>query len=144
VDVHVNARDFDDVSVELLSAAVILTLEREGYDSGEISLTLLSDEEIQELNREYLGRDVPTDVLAFALGDGDEPLGDVYVGLHQARRQASELAVPIREELVRLAVHGTLHVLGHDHPDGAERIESPMFTLQELLVTEILAEGSRS
>ncbi len=59
------------------------------------------------------------------------------MGVDQARRQAAELGVPLDEELVRLAVHGTLHVLGHDHPEGPGREESPMFALQEALVRAI-------
>jgi probable rRNA maturation factor len=64
----------------------------------------------------------------------------VYVGAEQAARQAAEAGVGVGEELVRLAVHGTLHVLGHEHPEGDGREESPMFALQEALVREITGE----
>jgi probable rRNA maturation factor len=60
------------------------------------------------------------------------------VGFEQATRQAGELGVPIDEELVRLAIHGTLHVLGHDHPEDDERERSSMFVLQERLVRDVL------
>lgn len=106
--------------------------------AAEISLTLLGDEEIAALNRQYLGREGSTDVLAFSLGEPDAPLGDVYVGFEQAGRQAAEHRVPLDEELARLAIHGTLHVLGHDHPDGPDRVDSPMFRLQERLLGELL------
>ncbi len=127
-----------DAPAELLDAAVRLTLAAEGHDTAEISITLLDDDEIRRLNAEYLGKDVPTDVLAFALGDEKTPLGDVYVGAAQARRQADALGVPVTEELVRLVVHGTLHALGHDHPEGDERENSPMFVRQEGLVRQVL------
>ena len=68
-------------------------------------------------------------------------VGDVYVGIEQAGRQAAEHGVPLDEELVRLAVHGTPHVVGHDHPEGPERLESPMFVLQERLVRDVM-EGA--
>ena len=69
-------------------------------------------------------------------------MGDVYLGVEQAARQAAEEGVPLAEELVRLAVHGTLHVLGHDHPEGEERLHSPMFVLQEEIVSALLREGA--
>ena len=65
-------------------------------------------------------------------------MGDVYVGADQALRQAGEYGVPVAEELVRLTIHGTLHVLGHDHPEGPERVGSPMFRLQESLVGQLM------
>jgi probable rRNA maturation factor len=111
-------------------------LEEAGVRVAEVSVALLDDEGIRALNRTYLDHDRPTDVLAFSLGD-EETLGDVYVGFEQARIQAAEHAVPLDEELVRLAIHGTLHVVGHDHPDGPERVRSPMFALQERLVREV-------
>ena len=114
---------------------------RGAADQAEVSLTLVSDEEITSLNREYLGKDCPTDVIAFNLGDEHVPLGDVYVCVSQAERQAVELNVSVKEELTRLAIHGALHVMGEDHPDGLDRLESPMFVLQERLLSEVLAGG---
>ena len=84
----------------------------------------------------------PTDVISFSLGDGDELLGDIYVGLPQARRQAEDFGVALDEELVRLAIHGSLHVLGYDHPDGPEREGCAMYALQEAYLKSILAEGA--
>lgn len=125
----------------LLEAAVRHTWEAEGRGPGEVSVTLLGDEAIAGLNRTYLHRDGPTDVIAFSLGNpggASPPVGDVYVGAAQAGRQAREYGVSLREELVRLTVHGTLHVLGYDHPEGEERVESPMFLRQEELVRAVL------
>jgi probable rRNA maturation factor len=122
-----------------LEAAVRKALDADGREA-ELSITLVDDEEIKRLNREYRGHDRPTDVIAFSLGGPEQPLGDVYVGAEQARRQAEALGVPLSEELVRLAIHGTLHVLGHDHPDGDERFASPMYLLQEQLLGEVLGE----
>jgi probable rRNA maturation factor len=68
-------------------------------------------------------------------------LGDIYVGYDQATRQAEEAGVPLPEELARLAIHGTLHVLGHDHPEGPERLESAMFRLQEQLVRRVMEDA---
>lgn len=141
LDVFVNCGDFPAAPEALLHRAVLHTLRDQGVEAGELSVTLLDDAGIQDLNRQYLAKDRPTDVIAFALGSGPDPLGDVYLGVEQARRQAGELGVALEEELVRLAVHGTLHVLGHDHPEGADRVESEMFRIQERLVREIVAEA---
>lgn len=132
--VNTGAFDADEASLE---RAVLRTLEEGGVEEAELSLTLLDDADIRALNARWLGRDQPTDVIAFTLGH-DPLLGDVYLGTEQAARQAGELGVPLAEELVRLAVHGTLHVLGHDHPEGPERAGSPMFVLQEALVRELV------
>jgi probable rRNA maturation factor len=139
-DVVVNTGRFRKAPRALLERAVRHTLDAEGVWNGEISLALLDDPAMQALSRDHLGHDAPTDVLSFALHEeGEPPLGDVYVGVEQARRQAEDASVPEVEELVRLAVHGTLHVLGWDHPDEAEaRFGSPMWLRQEALVAEVM------
>ena len=140
MEVQVNLGGFDAVEEALLEAAVRKALDADGREA-ELSVTLVDDAEIKRLNREYRGRDRPTDVIAFSLGSPEEPLGDVYVGADQARRQAEALGLPLSEELVRLAIHGTLHVLGHDHPDGDDRFASPMYVLQEQLLGEVLGKA---
>lgn len=137
----VNTDDSPEIDVEVLERGVRAATEAEGVEEGEISLALIDDTKIRELNRRYLDRDRPTDVIAFALHEEGEPvLGDVYLGLDQARRQAEERGIPAGEELLRLAIHGALHVLGRDHPEGPERDGSPMYRLQEALVDRVLAE----
>jgi probable rRNA maturation factor len=138
VPVYINAEAFAEAPTELMEAAVRRALTESPATDAEISVTLLDDAQMEALNARYLGVDAPTDVLAFSLGEG-QVVGDVYVGFERARSQAAEHHVPLREELIRLAIHGTLHVLGHDHPEGPERARSQMFTLQERLVRDVLA-----
>ena len=131
--------------LETLVRAVCETLAAQGAGEGEVSLTLVADDRIRALNRDYLGHDRVTDVISFSLQDpGDPLLADIYIGYPQALRQAADLGLPAREELVRLAIHGTLHVLGHDHP-GGDRFASDFFRRQESLVSRVLAaeDGSR-
>ncbi len=118
-----------------------LALVREGVGEGEMSITFLGDEAIRELNRDYLDHDWIPDVLSFALHDeGEAPHGDIYVGFEQARRQARREGVSQEEELVRLVLHGLLHVLGHDHPEAPEeRKDSRLYRLQEELVQAVFA-----
>lgn len=100
---------------------------------------------MRRLNRRVTGRRGLTDVLAFALPQPDGAvLGDVYICPAAAERWArnggrrSAPAERLEEELIRLAVHGTLHVLGYDHPEGAGRTRSPMWRRQERYVRRLL------
>lgn len=100
---------------------------------AEVSVTFIDAVRMRELNRRFHAVDAPTDVLAFDLGE-EALLGDVYVCWDVAARAAEEHGIGLEEELVRLAIHGTLHLLGHDHAEGPDREAGPMFRLQERLV----------
>jgi len=124
----------------LLAAAVRAAFGALRISDAELSLTLLDDAGIADLNAAYLGHDGPTDVIAFALYEpGETPVGDVYIGFDQALRQAERLGIPPDQELARLAIHGTLHVLGFDHPaPAAARESSEMWQLQERILAGVL------
>ncbi|HEX6070048.1 MAG TPA: rRNA maturation RNase YbeY [Longimicrobiaceae bacterium] len=114
-------------------------LAAEEVRAAEISIAFVADPAIATLNEGYLAHQGTTDVISFALhGEGERPLGDIYVGADQAARQSAEVGVPVEEELLRLAIHGTLHVLGYDHPAEAERSGSPMYRRQEELLASFL------
>ena len=84
----------------------------------------MNDDEIVSLNRQFLGKDWPTDVIAFDLSDDEDSLeGEVYVSVTTAERQAREYGVTFWEELSRLATHGTLHLVGFDDATDAQRRE---------------------
>lgn len=105
---------------------------------ADVMVTFLGPVRMRALNREHLGHDRPTDVISFALPTPEGRLvGDIYICRAVAAAQARALGVPLREELVRLVVHGTLHVLGHDHPAGADRTTSPMWKRQERYVRRL-------
>lgn len=113
----------------------VLGGERRG---ARISVTFLGRDAMRELNWRHLGHRRPTDVLAFRLSEPDGTLvGDVYVCPWVAQREARSRNITFEEELTRLIVHGTLHVLGHDHPDGPGRTSSPMWMLQERYVRSL-------
>ena len=91
--------------------------------SGSVSVLFCNDSFIQDLNRDYRGKDKPTDVLSFAMGDdeGDAPsLGDIVISLETAARQHERYGTTYPEEIVRLLVHGVHHLLGFDH-EGVTR-----------------------
>jgi probable rRNA maturation factor len=123
----------------LLEEAAFAVLDAEGVSDAELSVTILEDEFIRELNVRWRGHDWIPDVLSFALhASGESPVGDIYVGLDQASRQAREQDIPVGEELVRLVIHGALHVLGYDHPEGKDRDEAELYRRQEALVRSVL------
>ena len=103
--------------------------------SARVSVTFLGPVRMRRLNRQFKGHDRPTDVLTFSLPQPDGGLlADLYICPREAAREARVRDLPIREELIRLLVHGTLHALGHDHPEGAGRERSAMWRRQERYV----------
>jgi probable rRNA maturation factor len=139
LDVRVNVvaePGLEDIAALVERAARAAAADR-GVEDGALSITLLDDPGMASLNRQWLDRDRPTDVLAFALHDaGEPPMGDIYLGVERARAQADDEGEPLIRELARLAVHGTLHVLGLDHPD-ADREQSEMWRHQERIVATL-------
>jgi probable rRNA maturation factor len=142
VEVSVGEGVAPPLDAERIEAAVRHVLRAEGVAAAEISVALVGDDEIAALNQQYLDHEGPTDVISFHLHEpGKPPLGDVYVGVDQAARQAAGFGASVAEEVLRLAVHGTLHVLGYEHPEGEDRAGSPMFLRQEALLKEFLSGG---
>lgn len=114
---------------------VVETVLRRERRQGLISVTFLGRDSMHRLNAAHKGHDRPTDVLTFALeAPPGQVLGDVYICPWVAQREARARGIPVRQELIRLVVHGTLHALGRDHPDGSERTRSAMWRRQERYV----------
>ncbi len=102
---------------------------------GLVSVTFLGRDSMQQLNATHKGHDRPTDVLTFALGrPRGQVIGDVYICPWVARREARARGISLRKELIRLLVHGTLHAVGREHPEGADRTRSAMWRRQERYV----------
>lgn len=112
--------------------AALLRLESVASDP-EISVVLCDDPFIQDLNREYRGKDKPTDVLSFAQDDPNI-LGDIVISLPTATRQAEAAHWPLESEIALLAVHGLLHLLGYDDETAAGAWEMQRRT--EAILTE--------
>ena len=117
-------------------------LRREGVRDALLSIAFVTERRIAALNREHLGHAGPTDVISFGfapVAGARIVVGDVYIAPGVARRNAHERRGSVREEVSRLVVHGVLHVLGHDHPDGETRYGSPMWRRQERLLRSLRA-----
>jgi len=135
----------DGTRIPLASARVrrvaTAVLRAEGVRDALVSIAFVSAREIARLNKRHLGHAGATDVISFALGAGKERsaahpvVGDIYIAPDVARANAVRFGRGVREELARLVVHGTLHVLGHNHPDGTERTTSRMWRRQERLLS---------
>lgn len=106
-------------------------------DDVEVSCVLVDDERIHEINREYRHIDRSTDVISFAMEDNDQfyvegmprTLGDIFISVDHAKKQAEEYGHSLRREMCFLFTHGILHLLGYDHMTDEQ--EKEMFGLQD-------------
>jgi probable rRNA maturation factor len=133
------------VAAARLADAARAVLRAEKVRNALLSVTLVDRRTIARLNRIHLGHRGATDVISFSFTRAsrrDAVVGDVYIAPDVAREHAASRGLSFRQEIVRLVVHGTLHVLGHDHPEGESRERSPMWKRQERLVRR-LAGASR-
>ena len=114
------------VDCKRLRQVADLVLESLGFEEAELSVLLVSDRRIQQLNRQYLARNRPTDVLAFAQWEGGgealhpDWLGDVVISAETAEEQAAQECAELNQELDLLLVHGILHLIGYEHTGASE------------------------
>jgi len=106
---------------------------------AELSLLLVDDAQIQELNRQYLRRDKPTNVLAFSMGEGEfaalhpNLLGDLVISVETARRQSNRSGLNEIEMVILLMIHGILHLMGYEH-EGTKKGARAMAVKQKELL----------
>jgi probable rRNA maturation factor len=133
----------EDVAIGIVAVkrVVSLVLLGEGAAGARVSVAFHSSQRMRALNRRTFGKDCATDVIAFPMQHDGSLMGDLYVCPAWARRAARERSLPLKEELFRLLVHGTLHLLGYDHPEGPGRMRSPMWLRQEKYVEQLLGNA---
>lgn len=120
--------DLDEVCQGALVAA-----SRFGGVMGEVSLLLTNDAKIQTLNRDFRGKDKPTDVLSFPAEDMDRPLlGDIAVAYETCAKDAAAKSIPLTQHLSHLLIHGYLHLIGHDHMEDTEAAKMEALEVQAL------------
>lgn len=143
--------EITDQSTELIEKVIIEAANIEGINDGEVVITLVNDDTIHNLNRDYRGVDRPTDVLSFAMNEASDDeleiffedeneeypnmLGDIIISIPRTIEQAKEYGHSFERELGFLTVHGFLHLLGFDH-DNAED-EKIMFDKQEKVLENL-------
>jgi probable rRNA maturation factor len=111
-----------------------------GVKSFAVSLCFVSDDEIARINEKSLGRSGPTDVIAFDLSEDGLPfaaVGDIYISIDTAIENSTRFNVTAGEEILRLAVHGLLHIIGYDDSDVSGR--KKMTEIQEGIVKRFSA-----
>ncbi|MDS9471031.1 rRNA maturation RNase YbeY [Sporosarcina pasteurii] len=143
LDINDETNKISDTIEELVTNLLNHAASAEGIlEEAEVSVTFMTDEEIQEVNANYRGIDAPTDVISFALEEmtegeveikveADMPtvLGDILISTDTAERQAEEYGHSFKREIGFLALHGFLHLLGYDHM--TEKDEKKMFGRQK-------------
>lgn len=130
---------------KLISDLLSFAAKEEGIEEAECSLSFVSNEQIRVINRDFRGKDKPTDVISFALEEmtedeidiipaADMPrvLGDIIISVEKAKEQAEDYGHSFSRELGFLALHGFLHLLGYDHM--TEQDEAAMFGRQDELL----------
>ena len=131
------------VASELLSRLPLRHFAHQ-FAQGDLSIVLTDDAQLQQLNREYLGVDAPTDVLSFPASETDPEsgtayLGDILISVPRAREQAGAAGHPVEAEVQLLVVHAVLHLLGHDHAEAADK--SRMWAAQAAILEFIGLAG---
>ena len=117
-----------------------------GLPEAELSLLLVDDKQIQELNHRFLGRDKPTNVLAFSMREGEftslhpNLLGDLVISIETANRQSKQSGLNEMEMLTLLLIHGILHLLGYEH-EGRKKEAREMAIKQKELLQECRNSG---
>lgn len=114
-----------------------------GCPEAELSILLVDDEQIHQINRDYLDHDYPTNVISFAMQEGEgseiqpDLLGDVVISTETAARDAAEAGTSFESELYFLLLHGILHLLGYDHERGSEEDALRMEAREEEVFSQI-------
>ena len=120
-----NQQDFLESALLQRAARLTLDLESAPVDA-DITIVLTDDAQLHELNKECLGVDAPTDVLSFPASESDPEtgtpyLGDILISIPRATEQAQASGHSVEAEVQLLVVHGTLHLMGHDHAEAEEK-----------------------
>lgn len=142
IDINDETEKVESEHFSLIKEVIVATLEHENIEGEiEVSVSLVDNDTIREINKEYRNKDAVTDVISFALNDNEEEemqivggeevnmLGDIIISIPRAKEQADQYEHSFERELAFLVVHGTLHLLGYDHM--TEQEEKEMFSLQE-------------
>ncbi|MDO5027404.1 MAG: rRNA maturation RNase YbeY [Tissierellia bacterium] len=129
IDQRTKEKKIEDRYIAFIEEAIIKTLELAGFGQNfEISFSVVDQEEIRALNRDYRNKDAVTDVLSFPMfekGQVQEAsmLGDVVICAKRAQEQAEEFGHSYEREIIYLTVHSILHLLGYDHEEEKDKLE---------------------
>ncbi|WP_196603363.1 rRNA maturation RNase YbeY [Pectinatus haikarae] len=133
IDKNPDSIELDESLVDIIEQVAAKMAELYDLKNSEVSITLTDNKNIHALNKKYRNIDRPTDVLSFALNEGEEPnieggapvnvLGDIIISVEKTAKQAEEYGHSVKREIAFLTVHGMLHLLGYDHIEENDRVE---------------------
>jgi probable rRNA maturation factor len=131
----INEQKVVEIDVDLVGELAVHVLEILGRKDVELCVVLTDNADIQGLNREYLGRDRPTNVISFPQQDGVGPegnhLGDVVISVERAAEEATDAGMETKDRIKALLVHGICHLCGYDHEDVSEEMAQEMEAEEE-------------
>jgi probable rRNA maturation factor len=120
-------------------------LELLGREDAELSVVIVDNDQIRDLNKTYLDRDRPTNVISFPQQEGDGPvgehLGDVVISIEKASLEARDSGMSLDERMLQLLVHGICHLAGYNHEGVSEDMATKMEEAEENLCRTLLAEA---
>ncbi len=148
IDIEYNLEEYEKrIPHQVVEKKVNEVLKLFSKDDVELSISFVSDDEIQELNKQWRNIDSPTDILSFVQSDNVDDmdfwptdnesniLGDMIISIKAIERNCENFNVSFDEEVDRLLIHGILHLLGHDHKTNDK--DEPMLVLQEEILSKI-------
>ena len=127
MDMTLNVENAEDAGIrpDLVKSAVNEVFSGEAVTISSISVLFISDDEIMKVNKKYLNHDFTTDVITFPLGEEPDSIeGEIYISIDTTRRNSAEFGVTPKSELLRVAIHGALHLAGYD--DSTSILKSKM------------------
>ncbi len=147
LDINVNNQTSYKID-DIVSDMTEYSLKKLGLDNVSLSVNLVSNEEILEINKEYRKKNSVTDVITFAYEDDNNfnqllpvrELGDIFIAVDKVYENSLEIGHSMQRELSFVVAHGILHTLGYNHENESEAKE--MFDLQEEIIIEIIGKGS--
>lgn len=139
--INLTEETVDDLTIDDIDNVCKITFNKLDVCNPILNILIVDNNKIQEINREYRGKDNVTDVISFAFEDYKDIeydnfrfLGEIYISLQKARKQAEEYGHSERREICYLTVHGLLHLLGYDHMN--EEDKKVMRSLEEEILNE--------
>lgn len=140
-DYIINTTSHEDIDISELDKVIRFACKHMKVNNPMLNIVIVDKDRIQQINKEYRGKDAVTDVISFAFEEVSDVeyedirfLGEIYISYERCCEQAEEFGHSIRRELCYLAVHGLLHLLGYDHMN--EEDKKVMRTLEEEILNE--------
>lgn len=141
MDMTLNVENAERAGIQsdLVKSAVNEVFSGEAMKISSISVLFISDDEIIEVNKKYLDHNVTTDVITFPLSENSDPIeGEIYISIDTTRRNSVEFGVTHKSELLRVAIHGALHLSGYD--DSTSVLKSKMKEKEDYYLSQVVGD----